>query len=225
MNKYLASAALLVLWLSPLIGLGNIIARNREIENSGRMHQGRLNEASDSWHSIQRQLSGANQILAVSYMNEATAIGEASKAMAAQDIENKKAEMERLEQIAKQKELKIAAVVANYNPPPVNGRPVILATLAVMIAAGTVWQLAKKKGNHGMKSLSAAIIVTAGVALVCSSQWSAASIMALTQHHSIDIAHTGVTTGIFLIIAGMLGWGYTLLTRADSSRSSDQRTI
>lgn len=76
-----------------------------------------------------------------------------------------------------------------------------------------------------MKSLSAAIIVTAGVALVCSSQWSAASIMALTPHHSIDIAHTGVTTVILLIIAGMFGWGYTLLTRADSSRSSEQRTI
>lgn len=76
-----------------------------------------------------------------------------------------------------------------------------------------------------MKSLSAAIIVTAGVALVCSSQWSAASIMALTPHHSIDIAHSGMMTGIILIFAGMLGLGYTLLTRADSSRSSDQRTI
>lgn len=107
------------------------------------MHQGRLNEASDSWHSTQWQLSGANQILAVSYMNEATAIGEASKAMAAQDIENKKAEVERLEQIAKQKEIKIAAVMANYTPPPVNGRQVILATLVVMIATGAVWQLAR----------------------------------------------------------------------------------
>lgn len=76
-----------------------------------------------------------------------------------------------------------------------------------------------------MKSLSAAIIVTAGVALVCSSQFCAASIMALTPIHSIDIARHGVTTGIILIIAGMFGWGYTLLTRADSSRSSDQRTI
>jgi hypothetical protein len=138
-----AKAALLVLCISPLVGLGNIIARNREIDNAGRMHQGRLNEASDSWHSTQWQLAGANQILAVSYMNEATAIGEASKAMAAQDIENKKAEVERLEQIAKQKEIKIAAVMANYTPPPVNGRQVILATLVVMIATGAVWQLAR----------------------------------------------------------------------------------
>lgn len=74
-----------------------------------------------------------------------------------------------------------------------------------------------------MKSLSAAIIVTAGVALVSSSQWCAASIMALTPIHSIDIAHTGMTTGIILIIAGMFGWAYTLLSRADSSRGSDQK--
>ncbi len=76
-----------------------------------------------------------------------------------------------------------------------------------------------------MKSLSAAIIVTAGVALVCSSQWSAASIMALTQHHSIDIAHTGVTTGIFLIIAGLIGWAYTLFSRIESSSSANHKSI
>ena len=110
LNRYFSCAALLVFCLSPLFGLGNIIAKNREIDNAGRMHQGRLNAASNSWHSTQWQLSGANQILAVSYMNEATAIGEASKAMAAQDIKNKKAVVERLEQIARQKELKIASV-------------------------------------------------------------------------------------------------------------------
>ncbi|MBN8600364.1 MAG: hypothetical protein J0M26_05015 [Planctomycetes bacterium] len=146
LNRYISQVAFFVVCLSPLIGLGNIIARNREIENAGRTHQGRLNAASDSWHSTQWQLSGANQILAVSYVNEATAIGEASKALAAQEVENKKAEVERLEQIAKQKELKIAAVMANYNPPPVNGRSIILNTLAVIIAAGIVWQLAKSKG-------------------------------------------------------------------------------
>lgn len=83
-------------------------------------------------------------------MNETTAIGEASKAMAAQDVASKKAEVERLEQIAKQKERKIAAVMANYNPHPVNGRPVILITLAVMIVASAVWQLANTEsaGSH-----------------------------------------------------------------------------
>lgn len=76
-----------------------------------------------------------------------------------------------------------------------------------------------------MKSLSAAIIVTAGVFLVCSSQWSATSIMALTPHHSIDIAHHWGTTEIILSIAVIFGWAYTELMPTDSSRSSDQRTI
>lgn len=169
MNEYLAHAAVIVLCLSPLVGLGNIIAKNREIENAGRMHQGRLNEASDLWNSTQWQLSGANQILAVSYMNEATAIGEASKAMAAQDLENKKAEVERLEQIANQKEIKIAAVMANYSPPPMNGRQVIITTLAVMAASAAVWQLARPKGSVCIKSLTAGIIVMAGVTIVAAS--------------------------------------------------------
>ena len=65
--------------------------------------------------------------------------------MAAHDTGGKKAAIERLEQIAAPKELKIAAVVANYDLPPVNGRPVILTTLAVMIAAGAVRQLTKVK--------------------------------------------------------------------------------
>ncbi len=145
LNRHLACFALFVRRLSPLVGLGYIVARNREIDNAGRMNQGRLNAASESWHSTQWQLSGANQILAVSYANEATAIGEASKAMATQDIEKKKAGVKRLEQIAKQKELKIAAVMANYNPPPVNGRPVILTTLAVMFVSSAVWLLVRTK--------------------------------------------------------------------------------
>lgn len=94
---------------------------------------------------LQHRLDGANQMLAAATMNEATAIGEASKAMAGTDIENKKAEVERLEHIARQRELKIAAVVANYIPPPVNGRQVILATAVVMIAAVAFWQLAGVK--------------------------------------------------------------------------------
>lgn len=79
-----------------------------------------------------------------------------------------------------------------------------------------------RKESKCMKSLSAAIIVTAGVTLVSSSQWCAASIMDLTPNHSIDIASRGVTIGICLAIAGMLGWGYTLLSRTASSRGSEQ---
>lgn len=75
-----------------------------------------------------------------------------------------------------------------------------------------------------MTSRSAAIIVTAGVALVGSSQWYAASIMELTPIHSIDIGHRGVTIGIYLIIAGMAGWGYTLLSRPDCSSSPDRKS-
>lgn len=43
-----------------------------------------------------------------------------------------------------------------------------------------------------------------------------------TPHHRIDVAHNGVTTGILLVITGMIGWDCTLLTQANSSRSSDQ---
>ena len=68
-----------------------------------------------------------------------------------------------------------------------------------------------------MKSLSAAMIVTAGAALVGSSQWCAWGMMSLKINHSIDIAHRGVTTGIGIIIVGILGWGYTLWSRADGS--------
>ncbi|MFO1043008.1 MAG: hypothetical protein U0941_14555 [Planctomycetaceae bacterium] len=68
-----------------------------------------------------------------------------------------------------------------------------------------------------MKSVSAAIVVIAGAALVGSSQWCASQIMSLKPNHSIDIANVGVTTGICIIIAGILGWGYTLWSRADMS--------
>ncbi len=70
-----------------------------------------------------------------------------------------------------------------------------------------------------MKNLSAAIIVTAGATLVGSSQWCAYAIMTLKINQNVDIAHWGVTVGICVIIAGMLGWGYTLLSRTDASRA------
>ena len=75
-----------------------------------------------------------------------------------------------------------------------------------------------------MKSLSAAIIVAAGVVQLSSSQFCAVSIMALKPIQSIEIARHGWGIGVFLIIAGMLGWAYSLWSRADSSCGSDQKT-
>lgn len=77
-------------------------------------------------------------------------------------------------------------------------------------------QVGRYKESFSMKFLSAAIIVTSGVALVSSSQWCAASIMELKPVHTIDIAHRGVTIGICIIICGLLGWGYAILSRTDS---------
>ena len=140
LSRYLSYAALFAFFLSPLFGLGNIIARNREIANAGRMQQARLDEATGAWRSEQWSISAAYQMLAASQVNEATVIGKASKAMAAQDVQHKKTAVEELEQVAKQKELKIAAVVTNYTSPPMNGRTVILSTFALMIASAAVWQ-------------------------------------------------------------------------------------
>ncbi len=48
--------------------------------------------------------------------------------------------------------------------------------------------------------------------------------MELTPIHSVDIAHRGVSIGICVIIAGMLGWGYALLSQTEARSSPSSKS-
>lgn len=132
LNRYFSCAALLVFCLSPLFGLGNIIAKNREIDNAGRMHQGRLDALSSSWHGAQRRVAGANEMLAASKINEATASTEASKVMAAQDVAKKQLDLNRALQEAHNYEAHIANQMDHYIPPRQNGLQILLGIMVAM---------------------------------------------------------------------------------------------
>ena len=140
MNKYLAHAALIVLFLSPLIGLGNIIAKNREIENAARMHQGLLDALTSLWHGAQRRVAAANEMLAVSKNNEATASSEASKVMAAKDVANKQVDLTRALQEAHDYEARIAKQMDHYTPPRQNGWQTLMGVVVVMSLSAFVWR-------------------------------------------------------------------------------------
>lgn len=140
LNRYFSCVALLVFCLSPLFGLGNIIARNREIDNAGRMHQGRLDALSSSWHGAQRRVAGANEMLAASKINEATAATEASKVMAAKDVANKQVDLNRALQEAHDYEAHIAKQMDHYAPPRQNGRQTLLGIMVAMGLSAFVWR-------------------------------------------------------------------------------------
>lgn len=139
-NRHLARFALFVLCLSPLVGLGNIIARNREIDNAGRMHQGRLDALTSSWHGAQRRVAAANEMLAVSKNNEATASSEASKVMAAKDVANKQVDLNRALQEAHDYEARIAKQMDHYTPPRQNGWQTLMGVVVVMSLSAFVWR-------------------------------------------------------------------------------------
>jgi len=140
MNMVLAHAALIVLCLGPLIGLGNMIARNREIDNAGRMHQGRLDALASSWHGAQRRVAAANEMLAASSINDATASTEASKVMAAQDVANKQVDLNRAIQEAHDYEARIAKQMDHYIPPRQNGWQTLLGSVVLMGLSAFVWR-------------------------------------------------------------------------------------
>lgn len=143
LRKYLAQAALLVLCLSPLVGLGNITARNREIDNAGRMHQGRLDALSGTWQGAQRRVAAANEQLAASRINEATASSEASKVMATKDVANKQAELNQVLQEAHDVETRIAKQMDRYIPPKQNGRQNVLGIILAMSLSAIAWGWAR----------------------------------------------------------------------------------
>jgi hypothetical protein len=76
-----------------------------------------------------------------------------------------------------------------------------------------------------MKSLSAAIIVVAGSVTIVSSQTCEALIRRNFNAWDSSIVILGLILGTVIITIGLFGWCYTLLTRSDSSRRSDQGTI
>lgn len=132
LNRYFSCASLLVFCLSPLFGLGNIIAKNREIDNAGRMHQGRLDALSSSWHGAQRRVAAANEMLAASKINEATASTEASKVMAAQDVAKKHVDLNRALQEALDYEARIAKQMDHYTPRRQNGWQTLLGIMVAI---------------------------------------------------------------------------------------------
>jgi hypothetical protein len=140
LSRHLARFALFVLCLSPLVGLGNIIARNREVDNAGRMHQGRLDALTSSWHGAQRRVAAANEMLAASKINEANASSEASKVMAAQDVVNKQVDLNRALQEAHDVEARIAKQMDHYIQPRQNGWQTLMGIVVVMSLSAFVWR-------------------------------------------------------------------------------------
>lgn len=119
--------------------MGNMIARNREIENAGRMHQGRMDALTSSWNGTQRRVAAANEMLAASRINEATASSEASKVMAAQDVANKQVDLNRAIQEAHDLEARIATLMThNHHPRPSIGQN-LLGIVIVMSLSVILW--------------------------------------------------------------------------------------
>jgi hypothetical protein len=74
-----------------------------------------------------------------------------------------------------------------------------------------------------MKSLSAAIVVTAGGAIIMSSQLCEALIRRSFGAWDSSIVIYGLALGTTMIAVGVLGWGYTVWSRTDSPGNSDSK--
>lgn len=168
-SRHLARFALFVLCLSPLVGLGNTIARNREIDNAGRMHQGRLDALTSSWHGAQRRVAAANEMLAASKNNEATASTEASKVMAARDVANKQVDLNRALKEAQDAEARIGKQMDLYIPPRQNGWQTLLGIVVAMGLSALVWRWSRVDDTASFRVPAYAVITCAVLSLAAAS--------------------------------------------------------
>lgn len=217
MNKVLAHTALIVLGFSPLVGLGNIIARNREIDNAGRTHQGRMDALTSSWHGAQRRVAAANEMLAASSINEATASSEASKVMAVQDVANKQVDLNRALQDAHDYEARIAKQMDHYIPPRQNGWQNLLGIVVVMTLSAIVWRWSRvcnaaSLRNPAYAGVMCVVISLAAASLVFGQTPVAPNTNTVVVKPLQPIGALGDELGVYRTIEGFLSEGIKVET-------------
>ncbi len=74
-----------------------------------------------------------------------------------------------------------------------------------------------------MKSISAAIVVTAGASIIVSSQLCEAMIRRSFNAWDSSIFIYGLSLGTTMIAVGMLGWGYVIRSRTDPQCDPDSK--
>lgn len=214
-KRYLAQAALLAICLSPLVGLGNIIARNRSIENAGRMQQGRLDALSGVWWGSQHRISAANEMLAASRINAATAMSEASKAMATKDVAKKLAEVERLLKAADEIVLRMDKQVAGFIPPKHNGWQNVLGMMLAMGLSAIAWGWARAADAASSRINPVVGILSVGVSLALASLAFGQSPVAPNTERVAPLQPGGILgeqLGVYRTIEGSLSEGIKVET-------------
>lgn len=217
LNRYFSCAALLVFCLSPLFGLGNIVARNREIDNAGRMHQRRLDALISSWHGAQRRVAGANEMLAASKINEATASTEASKVMAAQDVAKKHVDLNRALQEALDYEARIAKQMDHYTPRRQNGWQNLLGIMVAMGLSAFVWRWSRVGDAASSRVPAYAQIMCVAISLAAASLVLGQTPVAPNTNTAVcnPLQPTGVLgdeLGVYRTIEGFLSEGIKVET-------------